>query len=257
MSADSTLGEADIEIQLNEVGLDLRGVLLAVKARCAKLAWPEPAAVGFSAAALLLVGNVGERMWRKFTPSQEYCDGKPDPLDRWSERVLSTVAERLWSESNRVAAIYPFTGPPYWPFQRWARACEPLFDSPLGLLIHPRFGLWHAYRGALLIEYFAPRAQSADSSECGHPCLSCQTKPCLSACPVAAFSPLISTEKVTSEYDVESCIGHVKGGGSECQGGGCLARLACPQARDWTYTTAQHRFHLQAFVRAMTSHRGN
>ena len=46
-------------------------------------------------------------------------------------------------------ALFPFGGPPFWPFQQWARRSEPVHPSPIGLLIHPRYGLWHSYRGAL------------------------------------------------------------------------------------------------------------
>ena len=36
------------------------------------------------------------------------------------------------------------------PFQRWALRAEAVYASPLGILIHPEYGLWHAYRAALL-----------------------------------------------------------------------------------------------------------
>ena len=46
-------------------------------------------------------------------------------------------------------AFFPSGGLPYWPFQQWARRAEPVHPSPVGILIHPRYGLWHSYRGAL------------------------------------------------------------------------------------------------------------
>ena len=48
-----------------------------------------------------------------------------------------------------ATALFPFGGPPWLPFQRWAMKADCVTASPLGILIHPDFGLWHAYRGAL------------------------------------------------------------------------------------------------------------
>lgn len=94
---------------------------------------------------VVLVGSIGGSLWPAFRASPEYGDGLPDALDRWSRRVLTAVAEALEAEM-----VFPFGGPPHYPFQRWAERAEPVAPSPLGLLIHPEHGLWHAYRGALL-----------------------------------------------------------------------------------------------------------
>ena len=76
--------------------------------------------------------------------SPEASDGLADPLDRWSRQVIEALASEFSAE-----ALFPFGGPPFLPFQRWAQRAEPVHASPIGLLIHPRFGLWHSYRGAL------------------------------------------------------------------------------------------------------------
>src|SRR5262249_42217658 len=77
--------------------------------------------------------------------SAERAAGGADPLDRWSRRVVGGLAAELGA-----AALYPFGGPPWLPFQRWAKKAEPLHSSPLSVLIHPDWGLWHSYRGALV-----------------------------------------------------------------------------------------------------------
>ena len=43
--------------------------------------------------------------------------------------IIGTLAQNLGA-----VALYPFGGPPYWPFQQWAQRCEPVHPSPLGLL---------------------------------------------------------------------------------------------------------------------------
>jgi len=187
------------------------------------------------AATLLLLGLVGSKKWSVFANSPEANDGDVDPLDRWSRRIIDGLAA-----SFDGVALYPFGGPPYLPFQRWAMRAEPVAPSPLGILIHPDYGLWHAYRGALA---FAERLTLPARVERPRPCDSCPDRPCLSACPVGAFSG--------QGYDVPACIGHVGSpAGGACRGGGCLARRACPVGPAHGYETAQARFHMAAFLAA-------
>ncbi len=179
---------------------------------------------------LILLGNAGPAMWRAFSEAPSRSGG----LDRWTKATVSALAQRLGAR-----ALFPFDRP-FLPFQRWAKKAENLASSPLGILIHPDYGLWHAYRAALLFaEPIAPPAPQARPS----PCASCQEKPCLSACPVAAFTG--------GRYDIPKCVGHVASlRGGECLAGGCLARRACPVGREYRYEPAQARFHTEAFLRA-------
>ena len=134
-------------------------------------------------------------------------------------------------------ALYPFGGPPFRPFVAWAKRAEDLRESPLGILIHPEHGLWHAYRGALALAEVLPLPAWRNRPS---PCESCRDKPCLQACPVGAFGP--------AGYDVAACVGFLGGpAGASCLDGGCQARRACPVGRDLCYDPAQARFHMAAF----------
>ena len=66
-----------------------------------------------------------------------------------ADRRVAAAIDPL-ARSVGAMALYPFDGPPYRPFQRWAMRAEPVAPSPLGLFIHPEYGLWHAYRAALV-----------------------------------------------------------------------------------------------------------
>ena len=55
---------------------------------------------------------------------------------------------------------------------RWAQRAEPLHPSPLGVLIHPVHGLWHAYRGALA---FAEPIELPPRADLPSPCASCRS----------------------------------------------------------------------------------
>src|SRR6201999_1900384 len=68
-------------------------------------------------------------------------------LDPWTRKTLAPIAAQFGAR-----AVFPFGGPPWFPFQRWAMRAEGLRSSPLGVLIHPEFGLWHAYRAAFLFD---------------------------------------------------------------------------------------------------------
>jgi len=189
---------------------------------------------GRQARTLLLVGNVGPAIYRHFFVAGESVTATGDPLDNWTRRLIEPIAARVGA-----LALFPFGGPPWHPFQRWAKRAEALKASPLGILIHPEFGLWHAYRAALLFD----REIALPGGPVGtHPCDDCAAKPCLSTCPVGAITP--------GGYAAKTCASHVASpAGSDCRSGGCLARRACPVGREQTYPARAMEFHMAAFLK--------
>ena len=182
---------------------------------------------------LALLGFVGRAQWPAFAASPESSDGRANPLDRWSRRVIGELAAEFGA-----AALYPFEGPPWLPFQRWAMKAEPVHRSALGMLIHPDWGLWHSYRGALA---FAERLALPKRVERPSPCDACAAKPCLSACPAGAFT--------LERYDVGACAAHIRRpAGKECIEFGCRAREACPIGADHRFERGQASFHMRAFL---------
>ncbi len=184
-----------------------------------------------SPATLIMIGNAGPAMWQAFRVA---CPepSSPHPLDAWTRDVLSGVARDLGAD-----VVFPFDGPPYLPFQRWAMRGDAVFPSPIGPLIHPVYGLWHAYRAALL---FAERIPLPAPVPAVSPCEDCAEKPCLSTCPVSALS--------RGAYDVPACVAFLDGpAGVGCLSFGCAARRACPVGRDYAYAPAQAGFHMAHF----------
>lgn len=221
---------ARIEAGLAGEGLVLLGAFHAA-AQDAVPAQPD----GRPSRTLLLAGNAGSSLWTRFAISPEAGDGRPDPLDRWSARVIGALAAAAGG-----LALFPFGGPPYLPFQRWARRGAPLAPSPLGVLIHPDYGLWHAFRGAIALPDALPLPPAAARPS---PCDSCAERPCLAACPVDAFT--------AAGYAVAACAAHVAApAGSDCLGLGCRARRACPVGRSHHYPPEQARLHMAAFIAA-------
>lgn len=181
---------------------------------------------------VLMVGNAGPDMWRAVSHNKP---NDPNPLDAWTKSVLDPIAAHY-----DATATYPFDGPPYHPFQKWAQVADDVHPSPIGPLIHPTFGLWHAYRGAFLFEI---RMKLPDIARTASPCASCSEKPCLATCPVEALSD--------GHYDVPACRDHMKDTtGSDCLELGCRARRACPIGQDFIYDPSQAEFHMQSFLTA-------
>jgi len=212
-----------IEMAFQGSGLIVRGGFVPV---------PEDG-LGDAVRAVVLIGNAGPDLWREFSRSPELTQDS-DPLDVWSRRVIGSIAGTLGA-----GVVFPFDGPPYYPFQRWAMRADTVWPSPIGPLIHPEFGLWHAYRGALL---FGDEIEFGPVADAVSPCETCTDKPCLNTCPVSAFTP--------GQYDVAACARHLNSSaGEDCMSGGCVARRACPVGRAYHYSPEHARFHMDHFLK--------
>ena len=202
---------------------------------------------GFAGRSALLIGNAGGGMWQAFSTADEFGDGASDPLDRWTQRVVSAA---IGEQDAALKALFPF-GDPVWPFQRWAKRATAAQSSPLGLLIHPEYGLWWGLRAAVILLEGADEKQIQDVERAIHPCDDCAERPCLSACPVNAFtSGGFAVYRCRSWLD--SIASQSDSGGEradpDCLMTGCAARNACPVGREWRQPQEQIRFHLRAFA---------
>jgi hypothetical protein len=217
---------SDLKIALAPHGIFLRG-LIGFDADGPALADGKPART------VVLLGNVGGSVWEPFSRwrSEPENAGRIDPLDDWSKAVIGPVAARCGA-----TAYFP-SDPPWQPFQQWAMRAEGLKASPLGILIHPEYGLWHGYRGAL---GFSASFDSVSSPAAEHPCDRCETKPCLSHCPADAVA--------ASGFSVADCRSHLLTGEGQagCMAKGCLARAACPVGAAYRYPPEQLAFHMAA-----------
>lgn len=205
----------------------MRGILNFAEGEAAVLKDGEPAK------SVVLLGNIGSSIWPAFERWRDLPmnKGLRDPLDTWSKTVIAPVAQDFGA-----TAYFP-SDPPWQPFQQWAMRAEGLQVSPLGILIHPQYGLWHGYRGALGFDRALPASTPVIQS---HPCDSCFDKPCLSSCPANAV--------LASGFQIAPCRAHLTTpqGQAGCMSAGCLARNACPVGAKYGYVPDQLRFHMVA-----------
>lgn len=184
-----------------------------------------------AARSFVLIGNVGGAFWPIFRAWQATQPvDLANPLDRWTKSVVDPIAQLVGAR-----AIYP-SDKPYQPFQAWAMQAEGLRQSPLGILIHPRYGPWHAYRAALLFDVEI----RTDQEQLEHVCDGCAGQPCRNACPVAAHAG--------AGFAYEACLDWA-GSHSTCKEG-CLDRNACPIGVDYRYPRDMQAFLMDAFLKA-------
>ncbi len=179
---------------------------------------------------LLLIGPKEPGFWPHLQDQPEWTG--PDPVDRWSRRVLGQVACDLGAK-----ALFPFGGPPYQPFYAWALRSGAVWESPVRLLVHAEQGLMVSFRGALALRQDYPLPPAPDK-----PCDSCADKPCLTACPVQALTG--------AGYDVPRCHAYLDSPqGEPCLTGGCLVRATCPVSRAYARMPEQSAYHMRQFHR--------
>ncbi len=180
------------------------------------------------AGTLVLLGP-SQDFWPVLTASPEFSDDHP--VDRWSQRVITALAGQLGAR-----AIFPFGGPPYAPFLSWAKRTGRAWDSPVGMLVHDTSGLLVSYRGALAFAQQLKIPPTGGDS----PCVTCDAKPCLTACPVGALSP--------QGYDVPACHAFLdSAAGQDCMTRGCAVRRICPVSKGANRSEEQSALHMRAF----------
>jgi len=191
---------------------------------------PDPPQTPPGTRSLALVGPAGGSVWWDIvTASPEWADGAPDPVDRWSRRVLTGLAADLGAQ-----ALFPFQGPPWLPFQSWAIASGRAWQSPVRLLVGAQAGLWYSIRGALALPF------ELALPPLPNPCDACTIRPCLTACPAGALTG--------AGYDVPSCHAFLDGAaGRDCLSQGCRVRAACPVSARHARVSAQSAYHMSRF----------
>ena len=157
--------------------------------------------------------------------------GTKNRLDRWSEKNINLLT------SNNVSAYFPFSKKRY-PFQQWAMKAG-LHASPLKILIHPQYGLWFGFRGALAFKKIRTQRRKQVIKNI---CISCQHKICLHSCPVNAVT--------WSSFHYETCQQYLHTKKHNiCRSSQCKARIACPVGKKHRYAKDMGRFFMRSLIK--------
>ena len=179
---------------------------------------------------IVLFGPNEPGFWEYFTNQPEWGDGKAEPMDRWSDRVITSLASIIGGQS-----VLPFQGPPYAPFFSWALRSGYSWQSPVSLLVHHTAGLFVSFRGAIALPY-----ELEPSSTRTSPCDLCNDRACIGACPVGALND--------RGYDLAKCHKFLDTeSGKDCMRNGCAVRRSCPISQSFGRRAVQSAYHMRAF----------
>ena len=180
---------------------------------------------------LLMLGPDEPAFWPSFTKSPEWNDGLPDPMDRWSVRVIGA-----WAAELGAIPLYPFGGKPFQPFFSWALRTGRVHSSPVQFLVHDHAGLFVSFRGALALPEHVELPTTAPN-----PCDNCAGQPCKTACLSDALTP--------DGYDVPKCKTFLQTPeGKVNMTTGCAVRRSCPISIKYKRIHEQSAYHMQQFT---------
>jgi len=183
---------------------------------------------------VVVFGSGGPSLWSAFTKAivadPTVLTAHAHPLDRFIARTLATV-DPAPDGRHRVWVRCAFDAERFVDFRPLARSAGLGWDSPLGLLLHPKHGPWMGLRAACFTTEALP--VSGVLPEPG-PCASCPA-PCQRACPVSAVP-----SRVGPRFDIRACASHKQGGGCHAH---CKARQACPQGAASAYPVLEQAYH--------------
>lgn len=179
---------------------------------------------------LLMLGPDEPAFWPAFSKSPEWQDGAPDPMDRWSTRVIDE-----WAAALGAIPLYPFGGAPFLPFFSWALRTGRIHASPVNFLVHDRAGLFVSFRGALALNTHIDLPTPGPA-----PCETCAEQPCRTACLSGSLTP--------EGYDVPMCRSFLDTPeGTVNMTTGCAVRRSCPVSQNFGRLHAQSAYHMTQF----------
>lgn len=183
---------------------------------------------------LVMFGNGGRQFWQSL---HEQEPAEVNPVDEFS-RYLAQQFLHDFLDAPSAFMLYPGSLPV--PLQRLGVVAGWQHSSPLGIGINQHYGLWFAYRVAFLVDIELPVTEKLAGDS---PCLTCEDKPCVSACPVQAVS-------ADEPFAIHPCMDFRVQANSLCAEQ-CLSRLACPVAVEHRYDGAQIGHHYRHALGAM------
>lgn len=176
---------------------------------------------------LILIGSGGPLLWTYLKSPHIH---ENHPIDTYVGECVNNFAHTVFGDQAPVI-LYPRSDLVF-PLQQLGHILGLTKKSPLGIDLHPDFGLWFAYRALLWTSEDVPMINPPAWSS---PCETCVDKPCVSNCPSQAVT--------VQSFNIKNCANYRLLANSSCANR-CLSRLACPFHAEQRYSDEQIRYHM-------------
>jgi hypothetical protein len=217
-------------------GLNLIAAIPAERYDVAATPAYRAGAISRECRSIVLIGNGGADFWRAFKVHAAANSGwleRRDPLDDFTREVIEQdIVRPIQMLQRRCIAVYPFDSGPTLNFMQLATLAGLAGPSIIGVVVHPVFGPWIAFRAALLVDFEIDHPGDAIGFD---PCPMCSTRSCITACPAAAVS-------FPSGWNIPRCLAHRVEAHPDC-GDRCHARVACVLGPDQRYPEDELAYH--------------
>jgi epoxyqueuosine reductase QueG len=197
------------------------------------------------ARSIIVIGNGGGAFWKAFKLHADAHPGwmaRDNPLDDFTRVVVERdIAPPLAKPRITHKVIYPFmSNGPTLNFMEAGKAAGLSGPSILGVVVHPIYGPWIAFRAAILLTELLDAPGEAYQFD---PCPSCVPRTCISACPADAVS-------LAKGWDIPKCLTHRVEVETDCAPR-CHARAGCVLGPEHRYPDDELAYHQMRALRAM------
>jgi len=186
---------------------------------------------------LVLLGHAGKALWEHVKAAGLKSE---HPIDDFTvHSVERCFAKHL--PDNRYHIVYPGDAPV--GLQQLGAQAGWHHAAPFMVGIDADWGSWYAYRAVVLADTDFCPSRAVDRNS---PCTSCDTRPCIAACPAQAMAD--------GSFSLARCAAYRLQPDSVCAFT-CQARLACPVGSAHRYDADQLRHTYSISLRTLREYR--
>lgn len=226
-------------------GLNLVAAMPASRYDAAVKAEVRTGAIAHGYRSIVIVGNGGGAFWaayQRHLSANPGWDRREHPLDDFTRAVVEQeIAAALARAGVKHAIVYPFMGNGRTlNFMEAAKRAGLSGPGIVGVVMHPVYGPWIAFRAAILVEELIDAPGEALGFD---PCPSCVPRTCISACPAGAVG-------YPAGWDIPRCLTHRVEAETDCAAR-CHARAACVIGPEHRYPDEELAYHQMRALRSM------
>ena len=203
------------------------------------------AAIDGGARSIVVIANGGGALWQALQLHARQKPGwftRDHPLDDFTREVVENqIVPAVQSAGLSSTTIYPFmSSGRTLNFIELGKIAGLAGPSILGVVVHPRFGPWMAFRAALLVDEDIDLPGEAIGFD---PCPTCESRSCVPACPTGAVA-------FPAGWDIPRCLNYRIESEADCAPR-CHSRVACVLGPEHRYPDDEVAYHQRRALAAM------